>query len=114
MIKINIRNNAHIGIFRTYISEIFMKKYNMIFDGNKNLIGLYYSEENDNIKINYCKIFIGILILLLIIACLIIGCFYIHKIRNKNRKKDKNINNKDKEIELNLVGDNNDNINTNK
>ena len=97
------------------LGEIFMKKYNMIFDGNKNLIGLYYSEEeNDNNKINYCKIFIGILILLLIIACLIIGCFYIHKIRNKNRKKDKNINNKDKEIELNLVEDNNDNINTNK
>jgi len=59
--------------------EIFLKKYNMVFDMSNNLIGVYYSEkEKENDKKNYFKIFGGILILVLIITCLFIGCFYIN------------------------------------
>ena len=89
--------------------EMFFKKYNMVFDISNNLIGLYYSEKERD-KINYFKIFIGILILLLIITCLFIGCFYINKnkIKNRIKKKDKEKDNDD-EIELNFIENNNNN-----
>ena len=81
--------------------EMFLQKYNMVFDISNNLIGLYYLEKNYDKVYNF-KIFIGILILLLIITCLFIGCIYINKNRKRNRKKEK-----DEEIELNLIENNN-------
>lgn len=85
--------------------EMFLKKYNMVFDISNNLIGVYYSEK-ENYKINYFKIFVGILILLLIISCLFIWCFYINKNKNRIRNKKKE---KDEEIELNFIENNNNN-----
>ena len=93
--------------------EIFLKKYNMVFDMSNNLIGVYYSEkEKENNKKNYFKIFGGILILVLIITCLFIGCFYINyinKIKNKNRIKKKDKEKENEEIELNFIENNNNN-----
>ena len=85
--------------------EIFLKKYNMVFDISNNLIGVYYSEK-ESYKINYFKIFVGILILLLIISCLFIWCFYINTNKNRIRNKKKE---KDEEIELNFIENNNNN-----
>ena len=85
--------------------EKFLKKYNIVFDGSNNLIGVYYSEDNNMINnmIDNIKLLIGIFIVGLIVLCLVIGCIYINRNKKKEKDKDKE---KEEEIELNLIENN--------
>ena len=85
--------------------EKFLKKYNIVFDGSNNLIGVYYSENNNMINnmIDNIKLLIGIFIVGLIVLCLVIGCIYINRNKKKEKDKDKE---KEEEIELNLIENN--------
>ena len=63
--------------------EKFLRKYNMIFDGSNNLIGLYYSEESN--IFNHTNILIGVLFVVLII----LGGIVAYKCINRNKKNKK-------------------------
>ena len=76
--------------------EKFLAKYNLVFDGSNNLIGLYYSE--DSVDFNNNKLLIRILFIGIIVLSFFVGYKFI-----KRNKKNKN---EDDEIELNLIENN--------
>ena len=80
------------------LGEKFLQKYNLMFDGGNNLIGLYYNEDIESFS--YFNILFKVLIMALFIFGLFIGYKFIKKNENEN---DKNDDKKEEEIELNLI-----------
>ena len=81
--------------------EKFLRKYNLIFDGGNNLIGIYYTENNESFN-NF-----NILIMMLIIILVAFGLFIGYKLINKNKNNENDDNKKEEEeIELNLIENN--------
>ena len=82
------------------LGEKFLQKYNLMFDGGNNLIGLYYDENIESFN------HFNILITVLIIALFSFGLFIGYKFIKKNENDVINDNKKEKEIELNLIENN--------
>ena len=78
------------------LGQKFLQKYNLVFDSENNLIGIYYSEESN--IFNYARFFIGIFIVGLIFGLIIL---IIYKYIKKNKREEN-----EEEIELNLIENN--------
>ena len=78
------------------LGQKFLQKYNLVFDSENNLIGIYYSEESN--ILNYARFFIGIFIVGLIFGLIIL---IIYKYIKKNKREEN-----EEEIELNLIENN--------
>ena len=63
------------------LGQKFLQKYPLVFDGEKNLIGVYYTEKNNNKWNKYIFLFLFIIIIILIIV------YLIHKYYNTPKKK---------------------------
>ncbi len=84
----NYKNNKYFMVFFSngtqynwILGQKFLQKYPLVFDGEKNLIGVYYTEKNNNKWNKYIFLFLFIIIIILIIV------YLIHRYYNTPKKK---------------------------